>query len=201
MYDLVVATRDLAQTLLQRTSLNEDFLDYESETAIRPIHPDTGMLVGEEDQSISSFSSTAEETSPASAHPITTVNSSNTLSTAYVPPALRKMQCSGAFELNPEKGRLKEEWEAWQKSGRHSEMRGIRANLSAYKYRGDVQKAFNSCSVTSLWPAGCGKSTQVHACLSRLYTSSHNVKRRIYLSYFTTWSCVFILCNWDCGCD
>jgi hypothetical protein len=42
--------------------------------------------------------------SPASAHHITTVNSLNTLSTAYVPPALRKMQCSGAFELNPVKG-------------------------------------------------------------------------------------------------
>jgi hypothetical protein len=104
LYDLVVATRDLVHTLLQKTSLNEDVLDYESETVIRPIDPDTGMLVGEEDQSISSFSSNAQETSPASAHPVTTVNSSNSLSTAYVPPALRKMQCSGAFELNPVKG-------------------------------------------------------------------------------------------------
>ncbi len=248
LYDLVVAARDLAHSLLQKTSLNEDVLDYESETEIRPTDSDTGKLAGREDQSISSFSSNAEEMSPASARPITTVNSLNTLSTAYVPPALRKMQRSGAFELNPvkgdnvmkpdipdrddraqvpmlsdtashrlhktgrkslqvddtsvENGRLKEEWEAWQKSGRHSEMRGIRAKLPAYKYRGDLVKAFNSCSVTIVCgQTGCGKSTQVHARLSWLYTSSHNVKRRIYLLYLTTLSCVFILCNWDCGCD
>jgi hypothetical protein len=248
LYDLVVAARDLVHSLLQKTSPNEDVLDYESETEIRPTDPDTGKLAGQEDQSISSFSSNAEEMCPASAHPITTVNSSNTLSTAYIPPALRKMQRSGAFELNPvkgdnvrkldipdrddraqvpmlsdtasdrlhktgrkslqvddtsvENGRLKEEWEAWQKSGRHSEMRGIRAKLPAYKYRGDLLKAFNSCSVTIVCgQTGCGKSTQVHACLSQLYTSSHNVKRRIYLFYLTTWSYVFILCNWDCGCD
>ncbi|CAM6018180.1 unnamed protein product [Sphagnum balticum] len=41
-------------------------------------------------------------------------------------------------------------------------MRGIRANLSAYKYRGDLLKAFNSCSVTIVCgQTGCGKSTQV----------------------------------------
>jgi HrpA-like RNA helicase len=41
-------------------------------------------------------------------------------------------------------------------------MRGIRANLSAYKYRGDLQKAFNSCSVTIVCgQTSCGKSTQV----------------------------------------
>ncbi len=51
-------------------------------------------------------------------------------------------------DTSVENGRLKEKWEAWQKSGRHSEMRRIRANLSAYKYRGDLLKAFNSSSVT-----------------------------------------------------
>jgi hypothetical protein len=104
LYDLVITARDLAHSLLQKTSPNEDVLDYESETEIRPTDPDTGKLAGREDQSISSFSSNADEMCPASVHPITTVTSSNTLSTAYVPPALRKMQCSGAFELNPEKG-------------------------------------------------------------------------------------------------
>ncbi len=36
LYDLIIATRDLAHTLLQKTSLNEDVLDYESETMINP---------------------------------------------------------------------------------------------------------------------------------------------------------------------
>ncbi len=43
LHDLVVAARDLAHALLQKTSLNEDVLDYESETTIRPTNLDTGM--------------------------------------------------------------------------------------------------------------------------------------------------------------
>jgi len=101
LYDLIVTTRDLVHNLLQKTSLNEDVLDYENETTIRTTNPNIEMLARGEDQSISSFSSNAKETSLASTHPITIVNSSNTLFIAYVPPTLRKMQHSGAFELNP----------------------------------------------------------------------------------------------------
>jgi len=99
LYDLVVVAKDLTHTLLQKTSPNEDILDYENETMIRPINPYTKMLARRKDQSISSFSSNAKETFPTFAHPIITINSSNALSIAYVPLALRKMQCSGAFKL------------------------------------------------------------------------------------------------------
>jgi hypothetical protein len=245
LQDLVVAARDLAHALLQKTSLNEDVLDYESETTIRPADLDVGWR-GRSIHILIFFQCRGNVSSFCTSH--NNCQSSNTLSAAYVPSALRKMQRNGAFELTPIKGdnvrkpdipdrddradvpmlsdtashrlhktgrkslqvddtsvqnrRLKEEWEAWKKSGRHSEMRGIRAKLPAYKYRGDLLKAFNSCPVTIVCgQTGCGKSTQVHACLSWLFTSSHNVKRRMYLFYLTTWSCLFILCNWDCGYD
>jgi len=44
LYDLVIVIRDLTHTLLQKTSLNEDVLDYENETMIKPINPNIGML-------------------------------------------------------------------------------------------------------------------------------------------------------------
>jgi hypothetical protein len=91
LYDLVVITRDLTHTLLQKTLLNEDILDYESETMIRPTNPYIKMLARREDQSISSFSSNAEETFPTFTHPIIIINSSNVISIAYVPLALKKM--------------------------------------------------------------------------------------------------------------
>jgi len=44
LYDLVIVIGEMAHTLLQKTSLNEDVLDYESETMIKPINPNIGML-------------------------------------------------------------------------------------------------------------------------------------------------------------
>jgi hypothetical protein len=51
LYDLVIATTDLAHTLLQKTSLNEDLLNYESETMIKPTNPNIGMLARGENPS------------------------------------------------------------------------------------------------------------------------------------------------------
>ncbi len=51
LYDLVIVIKELARTLLQKTSLNEDILDYESETMIKPINPNIGTLAKGEDLS------------------------------------------------------------------------------------------------------------------------------------------------------
>lgn len=67
-----------------------------------------------------------------------------------------------AANIRFESVRLKEEWEAWQASQWHSEMRGVRAKLPAYKSRSELLRAISSCSVTIVCgQTGCGKSTQV----------------------------------------
>lgn len=65
-------------------------------------------------------------------------------------------------DVRQESERLKEEWEAWQKSRRDSELRGVRAKLPAYKYRSELLQAINGSFVTIVCgQTGCGKSTQV----------------------------------------
>lgn len=65
-------------------------------------------------------------------------------------------------DVRQESETLKAEWEAWQKSRRDSEIRGVRAKLPAYKYRSELLQAINGSFVTIVCgQTGCGKSTQV----------------------------------------
>jgi hypothetical protein len=100
-------------------------------------------------------------------------------------------------------GRLKEEWEAWQKSGRHSEMRGIRANLSAYKYRGGFTKSFRQlfCHY-SLWPDGLWKE-YTGACmpLSVVHFISQCQEEDLSVLFHNMVLCVHTMQLGNCGCD
>jgi hypothetical protein len=100
-------------------------------------------------------------------------------------------------------GRLKEEWEAWQKSGRHSEMRGIRAILSAYKYRGGFTKSFRQlfCHY-SLWPDGLWKE-YTGACmpLSVVHFISQCQEEDLSVLFHNMVLCVHTMQLGNCGCD
>jgi len=100
-------------------------------------------------------------------------------------------------DVRQESERLKEEWEAWQKSRRDSELRGVRAKLPAYKFRSELLQAINGSFVTIVCgQTGCGKSTQVTFQLVELDTWQG--LQWFFWDYFTYFSLSQVLCLHRC---